>query len=127
LPSTGVKRSKKTKRIDAFVTVVTQLTIMTHTVIVMFWPVRGLASRQAAWCHRGRARRGGRRPSERLAAFQEAAPVLEGGQGGQGGQRTGDTYDRYDTYDTYVAAYYLREGAGRCGDDAGTICSRMVM
>jgi hypothetical protein len=62
-----------------------------------------------------------------LAAFQEAAPVLEGGQGGQGGQRTGDTYDRYDTYDSYVAAYYLREGAGRCGDDAGTICSRMVM
>src|SRR5688572_10577158 len=40
----------------------------------------------------------GRRPKPSLAAFLEAAPVLEGGQ------RTHDTCDRCDAYDTRRSA-----------------------
>src|SRR5688572_24884875 len=57
-------------------------------------------------CERGRGlarslERVGRRPKMALAAFQEAAPVLEVGQGGQDGQRIGDICDRVDVCDTY--------------------------
>src|SRR5688572_10506083 len=41
LPSTGVKKTKKTKRINASVPVVTELTIMTLAVLEMVRPVEG--------------------------------------------------------------------------------------
>ena len=40
LPSTGLKSAKRAKRANAFVTVVTQLTIMTDTGLAKMKPVR---------------------------------------------------------------------------------------
>ena len=48
-----------------------------------------------------------------LAAFQEPAPVLEGGQEGQGGQRIGDSCDGYDRVDTLWVV--LRSVPGTAG------------
>jgi hypothetical protein len=42
LPSTGVKRSKKTKKANALVTLVTQLTIVTHPGLATVRLVSGL-------------------------------------------------------------------------------------
>src|SRR3712207_4517711 len=89
LASPGLKADKTAKIANASVTLVTVFTV-------------GAGLAPSVGCARGDGPArwldgAGRGPSEWLAAFREAAPVLEGGQGGQ---RIRDSCDRVDSSDT---------------------------
>src|SRR5687767_591509 len=56
--STGAKIAKVAKMANAFMTVVTQLTIVTDAGLAMLTPVRGSVSLPAVWCRRRRSEAG---------------------------------------------------------------------
>jgi len=71
LPSAGVKKAKKTKKANVFVTVVTELTIVTPTGLAMVRPVWGSDEPAGGGCHRNRGEAGWK------AANREFGPLPE--------------------------------------------------